>query len=172
MRMRLTICLTEPGKVHWVFLDLYGGRESNVPNLFFLFLKLFDCQIQPVLTYGSEFWGIMADYRITERVHLFADKRFLNVSTRAPSALVYGETGRYPFYVNTYTRCIKYWLNLVRMPDNRLPSKSYKMLYDLHCKNKNNWVSYVCFTLYRYGFGFVWENQGVCNTKRYLCEFR
>ena len=31
------------------------------------------------------------------------------------------------------------------MPENRLPSKSYKMLYDLHCKNKNHWVSYVCF---------------------------
>ena len=42
-----------------------------------------------------------------------------------------------------------------------------------HCKNKNNWVSYVCFTLYRYGFGFVWENQRVCNyTRRFLCEFR
>ena len=66
----------------------------------------------------------------------------------------------------------KYWLNLVRMPDNRLPSKSYKMLYDLHCKNKNNWVSYVCFTLYHYGFRFVWENQGVCNMKRFLCEFK
>ena len=71
----------------------------------------------------------MADYSIIERVHLFAIKRFLNVSTRTPSALVYGETGRYPLYVNTYTRCIKYWLNLVRMPDNRIPSKSYKMLY-------------------------------------------
>ena len=117
----------------------------------------------------------MADYTIIERVHLFAIKRFLNVSTRTPSALVYGETGRYPLYVNTYTTCIKYWLNLVRMPDNRLPSKSYKMFYDLHCKNKNNWGGgggYVCFTLYRYGFGFVWENQGVCNTKRFLCEFR
>ena len=55
------------------------------------------------------------------------------------------------------------------MPDNRLPSKSHKMIYDLHCKNKNNWV---CFTLYRYGFGFFWENQGVCNTKIFLCEFR
>ena len=96
----------------------------------------------------------------------------MNVSTRTSSALVYGETGRYPFYVNIYTRYIKYWPNLVRMPDNRLPSKSYKMLYDLHCKNKNNWVSYVCFTLYRYGFGFVWEHQGVCNTKRLFCEFR
>ena len=40
------------------------------------------------------------------------------------------------------------------------------------CKNKNNRVSYVCFTLYRYGLGFIWENQGVCNMKRFLCEFR
>ena len=72
------------------------------------FFKLFDCQIQPMLTYGSEVSGIMADYSIIERVHLFAIKRFLNVSTRSSSALVYGETGRYPLYVNTYTRCIKY----------------------------------------------------------------
>ena len=92
---------------------------------------------------GLRFWN----YGISERVHLFAIKRLLNVSTRTPSALVYGETGRYPLYVITYTRCIKYWLNLVRMPDNRLPSKSCKMLYDLHFKNKNNCVSYVCFTL-------------------------
>ena len=62
--------------------------------------------------------------------------------------IVYGVSSRYPLYLNTYTRCIKYWLNLVRMPDSRLPSKSYRMLYDFHCKNMNNWVSYVCFTLY------------------------
>ena len=132
--MRSKICLTEPGKVHWVFLDFCGGWESK------LFFKPFDCQIQPMLSYGSEVWGIIADNSIIEIVHLFAIKQFLNVSTRTPSALVYGEIGRYPLYVNTYTRCIKYWLNLVRMPDNRLPSKSHKMLYDLHCKNKNNWV--------------------------------
>ena len=46
----------------------------------------------------------MADYSIIERVHLFALKRFLNVSTRTSSALVYGETGRDPFYVNIYTQ--------------------------------------------------------------------
>ena len=151
-------------------LRLLWRLGEQCPKLFF---QLFDCQIQPMLTYGSEVWEIMADYSIIERVYMFAIKRFFfYVSTRTPSALVYREIGRYPLYVNTYTRCIKYWLNLVRMPDNRFPSKSYKMPYDLHCKNKNNWGVYVCFTLYRYGFGFVWKNQGVCNTKRFLCEFR
>ena len=115
-------------------LRLLWRLGEQCPKLFF---KLFDCQIQPMLTYGSEVLGIMAD-SIIERVHLFAIKRFFNVSTRTPSALVYGETGRYHLYVNTYTRCIKYWLNLVRLPNSRLPSKSYEMIYELHCKNKNN----------------------------------
>ena len=75
--MRLKICLTEPGEVHWVSWRL--GEQC--PKLFF---KLFDGQIQPMLTYGSEVWGIMADYSIIERVHVFAIKPFLNVSTRTP----------------------------------------------------------------------------------------
>ena len=54
-------------------LGLLWRLGEQCPKLFF---KLFDCQIQPVLTYGSEVWGIMADYSITERVHLFAIKRF------------------------------------------------------------------------------------------------
>ena len=54
-------------------LRLLWSLGKQCPKLFF---KLFDCQIQPMLTYGSEVWGIMADYSITERVHLFAIKRF------------------------------------------------------------------------------------------------
>ena len=30
----------------------------------------------------------------------------------------------------------------------------------------------MCFTLYRYGFGFVWENQGVCHVSNLIREFR
>ena len=58
------------------------------------------------------------------------------------------------------------------MPENRLPIKAYEMLYALHSKNKKNWVSHVYFTLYQYGFGFVWGNQGVCDVSSFICEFR
>ena len=51
----------------------------------------------------------------------------------------------------------------MRIPENRLPIKAYKMLYALHSKNKNDWVPHVYFTLYRYGFGFVWERHGMCS---------
>ena len=58
------------------------------------------------------------------------------------------------------------------MQEDRIPLKSYKMLYNMHCNNKNNWASSVCFTLYRYGYGHVWENQGVCDIRAFLCELK
>ena len=50
--------------------------------------------------------------------------------------------------------------------------QAYKMLCILHCNDKNNWVSNVCFTLYRYGFGHVWEHQGVENVSHFLRVFK
>ena len=58
------------------------------------------------------------------------------------------------------------------MADTRLPKKAYKMLYELHCKDKRNWASEVCFVLYRYGFGFVWENQGVTQINQFISIFK
>ena len=69
----------------------------------------------------------MADHWAIERVHLFPVERLLNVSSRTPSALVYGETGRYHLNVIT-VKCINYCLNFVRKPENRLPLKAYKRL--------------------------------------------
>ena len=150
-------------------LKLLWTLGENCPKLFF---KRFDCQIQPMLTYGAEAWGLIADHTVIERVHLFAVKRLLIISAKTPSALVYGEAGRHPLYIQTYTKCIKYRLKVTRMTEDRIPFKAYKMLCILHCKDKNNWVSNVCFTLYKYGFGHVWENQGVENVSHFLRAFK
>ena len=56
------------------------------------------------------------------------------------------------------------------MPDSRLPSESYKMLHSMHCNNKN-WLSSVCLALYRCGFGYVWENQGVNDVKALMLVY-
>ena len=129
-------------------MNFYGDQSPK------LFSKLFDCQIQPMLTCGSEVWGLVADNIITERIHLF--KTLMTVSSRTLNSLVYGETGRYPVYICTYTRCIKSWLNNLRMQEDRIPFKSYKMLYNMHCNNKNNRASCVCFTLCRW----IWTGLG------------
>jgi hypothetical protein len=142
---------------------------KNNPQLFF---KMFDTQIQPILTYGCEVWGLTADHTALERVHLFAIKRLLNVSIKTPTVLIYNESGRYPMYIQTHTRCIKFWLKLTRMDDSRLPRKAYTMLYRLHSNNSKNWVTNVCTTLHRYGFGHVWQNGGVENMKCFLYTFK
>ena len=68
------------------------------------FLKIFDTQVQPVILYSAEIWGL---HRLSnvERVHTFACKRYLNVLFKVPNKFVYGETGRYPLYVNSAIRC-------------------------------------------------------------------
>ena len=137
-----------------------------------LLLKLFDCQIQPIVQYGSEIWGLQSAAREVENVQLFMLKRFLRVDMRTPNDFVYGDTGRYPLYINSAINCIRYWLKLLKMGSNRLPRKAYLMLFDLDSKEKKNWVSDVRCKLYQLGFGYVWLNQGVGDDAKFLCELR
>ena len=95
-------------------------------------------------------------------------KKFLCVDKRTPNDLVYGELGRYPIYINSKVRCIRYWLKLLQMNENRLPFRAYKMLYDLDQRGKSNWVSKVREFLCSNGFMYVWESQGVGCTLSFL----
>ena len=137
-----------------------------------IFFKLFDTQIQSMLNYGSEVWGLDADHTPTERVHLFALKGFLKTSLCTPNIMVYGEKGRYPLFGSIYVKCIKFWLRILKMPPCHLPFKGYKTLLHLHERNKRTWASSVCYVLYKYGFGDVWVNQGVGDEKAFLKEFK
>ena len=93
-----------------------------------VYLKLFDAQVQPIAQYGAELWGLDKAAMHIEKVHIFALKKYLGVHRRTPNDIVYGETGRYPIYLNSYIRCPSYWLKIVRTEENRLPYKAYKML--------------------------------------------
>ena len=63
--------------------------------------------------------------------------------------------------MNSAIRCIRYWLKLTCMDEDRLLRKAYLMLYNLDARGKRNWASNVRMHLFQYGFGFVWMNQGV-----------
>ena len=125
-----------------------------------IFFKMFDAQIKLMLLYGSEIWGqwrMFTNLGSVEKVHTFALEKLLNVSLRMPNDMAYGETGRFPLYVHSYTACIKYWLRLTTVDISRLPRKAYNMLLLLHNSGKFCWVSQVHQVLYKFGFGFVWE---------------
>ena len=150
-------------------ISLLWSVGEHAPSIFF---KLFDCQIQPVLTYGAEIWGLTANQEVIERVHLSALKRFMGVSQRAPRYLVYGELGRHPLYVITYLKCIKYWLRIVYMDNERFPKKAYNMLLSLQSQNYVTWACSVRNVLYKFGFGIVWETQSVGDVNMFLNELR
>ena len=137
-----------------------------------MFIKLFDAQVQPVAQYGAEIWGLDKAARNIEQVHLFAMKKFVGVELRTPNDFLYGDLDRYPIYLNSYVRCISYWLKVLRMNECRLPFKAYKMLYFLDEKGKNTWVTNVRTALCRYGYAFVWNNQGVECIEGFLKDFQ
>ena len=116
---------------------LLWSTGERSPEIFF---KMFDCQIQPILTYGSEVWGLSDNQETIERVHLSALKRFLGVNSKSPRHLIYGETGRHPLFVNTYARCIKFWLRLTCMDDRRYLRKANNMLLNLQRQNYITWA--------------------------------
>ena len=137
-----------------------------------VFLKIFDAQVQPVVLYGTEIWGLDSSSSVIDNVHLFGLKRYLGVDRRTPNDLVYGEVGRFPIQINASVRCIRYWLKLTRMDEHRLPLRAYKMLLNLDQRGKTNWVTNVRKTLCVNGFSYVWENQGVGCLNAFIREFR
>ena len=137
-----------------------------------LFLKIFDSQVQSIAQYGAELWGLSKAAVNCESVHLFALKKFLGVELCTPNDLIYGETNRYPIYINSAIQCIRFWFRLLHMNVHRLPRRAYNMLYDLDVKGKKNWVSDVRCCLFENGFGDVWLNQGVGNVSLFIKIFR
>ena len=50
-----------------------------------LYMKLVDAQVQPIVQYGAEIWGMDKAAQHCEQVHLFALKKILGVEMRTPN---------------------------------------------------------------------------------------
>ena len=82
--------------------------SNNLNNMSYTALcKIFYAQIQPILLYGSELWGL-DDLSISESVHVFSLKKILNVPLFTPYIMVYGDTSRYELRIYFVLRCAKY----------------------------------------------------------------
>ena len=90
--------------------------------------------------YGSELLGFQ-QFAVIEKAHMFACKRFLNVGVQTPSKMIYGDSGRYPMFVTSAIRCVKYWLRIINLSDEKLPKKAYNMLLYLHDLSKDMGLS-------------------------------
>ena len=161
--------LASKGKCACIECIRYLGKLSELSKD--CFFKIFDTQVQPVLLYASEVWGL---HRLSnvEKVHTLACKRYLNVPLKVPNKFVYGETGRYPLYINSAVRCVRYWLKILRMDPSRLPKQAYLMLFHMDERGKKCWASNIRNILFSLGFGYVWLQQEVGCDKTFLSVFK
>jgi hypothetical protein len=79
----------------------------------------------------------------------------LNVQLRMLNKFVYGETGRYPFFMNSALRCIRYWLKFLTLDRSRLSRQAYEMLKNLDERGKMCWATRIknfLFSIYIKGW--------------------
>ena len=123
--------------------------------------KIFDMQVQPIILYGAEIWGVSNCEKI-EKIHLYMLKSFLNVTYRTPNLMIYGDTGRFPMYIQATIRSVKYWLRLLKMENRRYPRKVYQMMLGSH---NSTWAGEIRDILFDYDFHYVWADQSVQEEK-------
>ena len=87
--------------------------------------------ILPILCYGSEVWGYQT-YDVIEKVQIQFCKYVLGLSVTATAVAVLGECGRFPVYNTCVSRCVKYWLHIVGMTNERYPKVMYNILKHLN----------------------------------------
>ncbi|XP_052787930.1 uncharacterized protein LOC128222834 [Mya arenaria] len=136
-------------------------------------LDLFDKLIYPVLSYGSEIWGLSNSLQI-ERIHLRFCKELLGVRLQTQNNFVYGELGRTSLLCKRSINVIRYWLKIVTMET----VKYVKLMYDKLCMHLEenphfkSWAYNVRQLLQALGFNDVWLSQGVGDINLFLNMFK
>ena len=143
-------------------------RKLNTMS-FDIYIKLFDSQVQPILLYASEVW-VLESCNV-ESVHLFGTRLFLDVSKQTPSALIDGETGRFPSSVTATLRAVKYWLRVLHVPCSRYPPRVLEMMRSKG-DIQNKWCVTLKSVLSKYGFEHVWATQEVVKVNSFLITLR
>ena len=151
----------------WLYRAFKKCKEMS-PDVYF---KIFEAKIQSVLLYASEIWGHRRLDSI-EKVHVLACKKYLGLPLKTPNKMVYGELGRYPLFINSQIRCIKYWFRLLVMDQNRLPKQAYQMMLSMDRVGKRCWVTEIKELLSKAGFHEIWLNQGVAHVNVFLRIFK
>ena len=100
---------------------------------------------------GSEVWGYQT-YEVIEKVQIQFCKYVLGLSGTATGVAALGECGRFPVYNTCVSRCVKYWLHIVGMTNERYPKVMYSILKHLDDNGKTTWATHVRSVLYMHGW--------------------
>ena len=133
-----------------------------------LALKVFDTQILPILEYGLEIWYTGKEIQDIEKVHLRYLKYMLGVKTQTSTLAIYGETGRLPLLIRQQIRVVKFWVRILKLPENHMVKSAYNCLFELDMVGHNNWCSLVRHLLDFVDMSNVWEQQFIVNNTTFI----
>ena len=138
------------------------GRLS--PTIAF---KAFDCQILPILEYGSDIWYTGDDVNDLEKIHLKFIKSTLGVRKQTPTPAIYGDTGRFPLIIRQHIKAVKYWCRILKLSQSHPVRNAYNMLIELH-----KLVFRIRSILQRTGPDQICESQNVGDTNKFMLLFK
>ena len=98
-------------------VDLHVLKHKTV-SVEYIF-NLFDVLVKPILTYGSEVYGLYNSAAV-ETFYLKFIKRVLNVKQSTNTCMVYAETGRYPLSIDIKVNMVKQWLKIICSDQRKL----------------------------------------------------
>ena len=104
--------------------------------------EIFDTMIKPILTYGSDIWGI-------NKIALHElDKSFLNyircvlcVKSTTSNIVVFGECGKFPPSMYCHVNVLCYMHRLLKMQSGQVVKSVFDSLHKLNNQGFHTWVS-------------------------------
>ena len=134
--------------------------------------KAFDCQILPILEYGSDIWYTGDDVNDLEKIHLKFFKSTLGVRKQTPTPAIYGDTGRFPLIIRQHIKAVKYWCIILKLSQSHPVRNAYNMLVELNGIGFTNWCSRIRSVLERAGLDQIWESQNIGDTNEFMLLFK
>ena len=134
--------------------------------------KAFDCQILPILEYGSDIWYTGDDVNDLEKIHLKFIKSTLGVRKQTPTPAIYGDTGRFPLIIRQHIKAVKYWCRILKLSQSHPVRNAYNMLLELDGIGFTNWCSRIRSLLERAGLDQIWESQNIGDTNKFMLLFK
>ena len=113
--------------------------QSLPPSILF---DMFDTMIRPILTYGSDVWGLSkTGIDVVDKVFLNFARCTLSVKATTCNTIVFGECGRYLLSVFCHINVLCYLHRLLTMPGEKIVKSVFHTLNALPGQGFSIWVT-------------------------------
>ena len=152
-------------------------------------IQLFNSLIKPILTYGSEVWGInpiasllkknsrnQLVFNLGAKFNLWGAQKVMNrfcrlvlgLHRKSPVLPMLGDLGLTPIYVDIVSSAVKYWLNVMKNGNHSsLVYQSMLEMFNFDSNGKHfNFLSCIRVLLYNFKLHGIWDNRGCTNINK------